>query len=141
VGLGGGQGAQAGEEVGDSLGLRDGIRGDHEDELGDADGDEAAYLFVQALELLGDADLYRPADLGWLAAYVGAVPVEHGGEFADLLWGSAGRIPDRGVRGGRAQGALAADASDPDGWVWGLDRLGFGHGFEELVVLAGEGRA
>ena len=65
MGLGGGEGAQAGEDVGDSLGLRDGIRGDDEDELGDAHGDEAAYLVLEAVERLRDADLYRPADFGW----------------------------------------------------------------------------
>src|SRR4051812_41156843 len=57
-----------------------------------ADGVEAAYLLVQALELLGNADLHRPADLGRVAADVGAVRVEHCGELA----GSESNLPDTG---------------------------------------------
>ena len=64
-------GAQVGEGVGDSFGLGDGVGGDDEDELGDADGDEAVDLLLEVVEGVWDTDLYRPADLGRVAADVG----------------------------------------------------------------------
>ena len=64
MGLGVGQGAQAGEDVGGLLGLRDGVRGDDEDELGDADGDEAVDLLLEVVEGRSSASLEGAGSVG-----------------------------------------------------------------------------
>ena len=57
-------GAQVGEGVGDSFGLGDGIGGDDEDELGDADGDEAVDLLLEVVEGRSSASLEGAGSVG-----------------------------------------------------------------------------
>ena len=52
------------EGVGDSFGLGDGIGGDDEDELGDADGDEAADLLLEVVEGRSSASLEGAGSVG-----------------------------------------------------------------------------
>lgn len=57
-------GAQVGEGVGDSFGLGDGVGGDDEDELGDADGDEAVDLLLEVVEGRSSASLEGVGSVG-----------------------------------------------------------------------------